>query len=378
MRRSHCIQEDLTRTEVIDEIAAVRIRVRPGSLFTTGLNVFWIVAVMVAASAIGCGGSPTTPTPPVTPPTPPAPPTPPVQPSAFSLTGRVVSSATGLPVAGARVVPEVGDPVITAADGTFQFASATNPQFTPYKMEVTADGYVTHNAYVRWERTRTGVDIDLFPTAPPFSLDFFRQLVRNGYEKPDELQMLRRLNASPSLYIRTVDDAGRTIDPQTLGLVESMVRKSVQAFSGGALSVAGVEMGATARPRTAGWLTIEFVDQPDATFCGTAHVGVADGLMTLNYNNCGCGGRRIAPSIIVHETGHAMGFWHVRDRGAIMSPVYDNPCSDDQPTATELFHAQMAYRRVRGNRDPDQDHRDGALALPGLTAPDVVITCPLR
>jgi hypothetical protein len=360
----------------------VGIRVRPGSLFTTGLNVFWIVAVIVAATAIGCGGggggSPTTPTPPVTPPPPTPPPTPPVQPSAFSLTGRVVSSSTGQPIAGARVAPEVGDAVTTGADGTFQFASATNPQFTPYKVEVTADGYVTRNAYVRWERTRTGVDIDLFPAGPPFSLDFFRQFVRNTYDKPEELQILRRLNASPSLYIRTVDDAGRTIDPQTLGLVESLVRKSVQAFSAGAVSVGAVEMGAAARPRTAGWLTIEFVDQPDAGFCGQAYVGVNDNLMTLNYNRCGCGGNRIAPSIIVHETGHAMGFWHVRDRGAIMSPVYDNPCSDDQPTPAELFHARMAYRRTTGNRDPDQDHRDGALAFPGLTGPDVLITCPLR
>jgi hypothetical protein len=289
-----------------------------------------------------------------------------------------VSSVTGQPIAGARVAPEVGEAVTTGPDGTFQFASATNPQFNIYKADVTADGYVTRNAQLRWERTRAGVEIDLFPMSPPFSLDFFRQLVRDGYEKPDELQVLRRLNTAPSLYIRTVDDAGRTIDPQTIALVESTVRRSVQAWSGGALNVASVETGTAARPRTTGWITIEFIDQPDATFCGKANVGAADGYMQFNYNNCGCGGRRIAPSIITHETGHAMGFWHVRDRSAIMSPVYDNPCTDDLPTTAEALHGRMAYRRAAGSLDPDQDHRNGALALPGLTAPAPEIICTLR
>jgi hypothetical protein len=295
----------------------------------------------------------------------------------FSLTGRVVSSANGQPIGGARVAPEVGDAVTTAADGTFQFASTTNPPFTPYKVEITADGYVTRSAYVAWERTRTGVEIDLFPAGPPFSIDFFRQFVRNTHDAPDKLEILRRLAVSPSLYIRTVDDAGRTIDPQTLSLVESTMRRSVQAFSAGTLTVAGVEMGAAARERMDGWITIDFVDRPDADYCGTAIVGVANGKMTLNYNRCGCGGMRIAPSVIAHEAGHALGFWHVRAPEHIMAPVHNKPCSDDQPSATELFHARMAYRRATGNRDPDADHQNGQLAFPGPAAAEAEVICTL-
>ena len=350
--------------------------------FSTGVRACVILGSIVGMVAVGCGGgsssptTPTTPTPPTPPPTNPPPPTPP--PSAFSVTGRVVSSITGQPVAGARVAPEVGEPVTTAADGTFQFASATNPQFNIYKTEVTADGYVTRNAQLRWERTRTGVEIDLIPLSPPFSLDFFRQLVRDGYERPEDLQVLRRLNASPSIYIRTVDDAGthdRSADDRAGGidgapLGAGMERRRVERRGRG-----NRHGGAAADD---GWIMIEFIDQPDATFCGRANVGAADGWMQFNYNNCGCGGRRIAPSIITHETGHALGFWHVRDRSTIMSPVYDNPCTDDLPTTAEALHARLAYRRGIGNRDPDQDLNNFPLALPGVTGPSPEIICPLR
>jgi hypothetical protein len=344
----------------------------------------WLAAfaVISAAGVLACGGggsnTPTTPTTPTPPPTTPVPPTPPPA-TAFSLAGRVVSSATGQPIAGARIAPEVGEAVTSGPDGAFSFASTSNPPTNPYKVDVTADGYVTRNALVRSnERTRTGVEIDLFPSGAPFSLDFFRQLVRNTHDAPDTMEPLRRLTVAPALYIRTVDDAGRTIDPATVNLVESVVRRSVQAWSAGALNVTRVETGAEERVRTAGWITIVFIDQPEADFCARAAVAASNGFMEFNYNNCGCGGRRIAPSIITHETGHALGFWHVRDRGAIMSPVYDNPCTDEAPTPNELLHARLAYRRSPGHRDPDQDPQSGAFALPslGLDAPEVI--CTLR
>jgi hypothetical protein len=334
------------------------------------------MGLMAAAGIAGCGGgdsgngSPTTPTPPVTPP---VTPNPPAGGPALTLAGRVVSSVTGQPVAGARVAPEVGDAVTTGADGSFQFSGTT--QHTLYKVDVTAAGYVTRNAFLRWDRPRTGVDIDVIPETAPFSLDFYRQLVRNGHEAPGELQIVRGLRTSPSVYIQTVDDAGRAIDPQTLDLVQSTIRKAVPAFSGGTLNVVGIETGAAARALSSGWIVVDFVDRPDAGFCGQALVGASAGHITLNYNQCGCGSIRVRPSTVAHETGHALGFWHVRDAQHIMAPGRQKPCPESDPTPDELLHARIAYKRATGNRDPDQDVQAGVLALPRSEATDRPIMC---
>lgn len=339
-------------------------------------RVLWTLALLVAVAPVGCGGDsqgPTTPTPPPTAP-PTSPPPPPSTPTAFTVTGRVVSSTTGAPIGGARLVTEVGT-TTTAGDGSFRFSSTTNPQFTPYGVEVAADGYVTRNAYLHWERTRAGLEIDLLPATPPFSLDFYRQFVRNGFEGPEDLQVVRRLQTSPSVYIQTVDADGRTIDPFTLDMVEGTIRRSVPAFSGGTLSIVSVERGAARREPTNGWIVVDFVDQPDANFCGQAFVGAAAGHVTLNYNQCGCGSLRVRPSTVAHETGHALGFWHVRDAQHIMAAGRQKPCPSDEPTADELFHARLAYKRAIGNRDPDQDTQAGALARPLSMPAGREVTC---
>ena len=61
---------------------------------------------------------------------------------------------------------------------------------------------------------------------------------------------------------------------------------------------------------------------------------------------------------MAHELGHALGFFHVDRRGALMSPQQDwSLPSNDTPLEIERHHAALAYARQPGNQDVDRDPR---------------------
>jgi hypothetical protein len=65
-----------------------------------------------------------------------------------------------------------------------------------------------------------------------FNLDYYRQLVRNGYESPNALRPLRRWTRAPMIYLKTVDERGEAIDAATLEAVAAALGNDTGAFIG--------------------------------------------------------------------------------------------------------------------------------------------------
>lgn len=268
--------------------------------------------VLALILTVGCGSSPTAPSPQ---PTPSPAPTP-----APTFSGTVTDTVSGLPISGFSAL------------------------LAGSHVTVSAPGYLTRD-------TRNG-DVDLIPEAAPFSLAFYRQLVRNGYEAPGSLEPLRRLTVAPSIYLQT---AG--LSAATIASLKDYARQAVYDFSGRTMAVVTIEEGAELRPDRAGWITVEIMSGTAGATCGDAFVGQSAGHIRLFAVGC----NRPVPHVLAHEIGHAMGFYHDEGSTNLMSAT--RPISHDGlASSIERFHAAIAYKRGPGNRDVDVDGATSSLA----------------
>jgi Carboxypeptidase regulatory-like domain/Metallo-peptidase family M12B Reprolysin-like len=325
---------------------------------TSRRRVQWVTCFLMLI-ALGCGGGNNTrPNPSPTPPSPPPP-------APWTVSGRVIATLTGAPIAGAKVESFIAT-ATTDSSGQFTLTAPTGPP-GHLGITVSASGYRARETVIGLPRTSDLV-IDVAATAPPFSEAFYNQLVRDAFERPTAVYPSFRWTTQMRFYLRTLDETLRPVDAQTLSIVRQAIRDGVRLFSNG-LYEGIIEEGTAARPETTNWINVDIYQViPDGDFCGLATtVGGNPMTIKLRLDRCGCGSNKIPADLVIHEVGHAMGLFHVDGNEHVMSNSTVS-CTRNMPTAKELHHASLMYARPRGNLDPDRDPGGFTLAHPGGSA----------
>ena len=277
-----------------------------------------------------------------------------------TLTGHVTATNGGQPLGG--LVVDVGSQS-TGTDVTGGFA-LSNLAGGSQRLSLTGSTIVPRSLVVAVGSTRD-VAVDAIALSG-FDLAFYRQFVRNGLDSPAALEPLRRWTTNPNLYLKTVDEAGAPIPGPTLDMVETTARAIVPVWTSQRFTVAALERGTGTRVGTAGWITIRWpATSVNPNQCGRAPV--SGGYVELEAHNprCQVSPWVTSPSLVRHELGHAMGYWHTNSPIDVMSGT-NWITNDQQPSARERAHAAIAYARPVGNVDPDIDGA-GTVTLAPIT-----------
>lgn len=246
--------------------------------------------------------------------------------------------------------------VSTDASGTYSMGSTGNPPPSPNRVTLSADGFVNREQWITIASQRSDVTLDLIRNSAPFSMEFYRQLARGTYEEDGGPYPLLRWSQQPQFYLQTVDQIGRAVPADVLNTIRDAVTRAVPAWTAGQYT-AVIESGKDTRPGTPGWINILVQNSPgEHVTCGQSYVGADPGEITLIMNPvCSCGAIKVPGQVVVHEVGHALGFFHVSDEKSVMYPRAPGNCPLGELSASESYHAAIAYQRPRGNTEPDND-----------------------
>lgn len=64
---------------------------------------------------------------------------------------------------------------------------------------------------------------------------------------------------------------------------------------------------------------------------------------------CRCAEGKLSATVVKHEVGHALGFYHTNDPSDVMSPVWTIATCDKAPSERERFHARLAEAKPVGD-----------------------------
>jgi hypothetical protein len=278
----------------------------------------------------------------------PDPPAPTPQTETWTLSGQVIDALTQRPIAGVQLLN-------TQTDSAGLFEVTGTGTRSAQRVTLAGSGFLTRETTIS-----SGTNNPIIDLIPASVSSIYRQLVRNGYEEPSNLEPVKRWTVAPKFYINTSMPIGIKVLEGDLVRIEEGLRSAVPAFTGGQFQVATLVRG-TNPPTDRGWIVIGFINDSTANFCGRAYVGADPGVIEFNYNRCTCGSVRVRQGTISHEVGHALGFWHTADKGTLMFPV-SSGCGAADISQQERDAARIAYARPVMNTEPDKDPTGAAFS----------------
>lgn len=271
-----------------------------------------------------------------------------------SISGTVVRYGDQTPIPGVALLL-AGISSTTDAQGRFTINGV--PDSGSGAITAQPAGYIFRASPFALSTQRTGVVLDLIQDASPFSLPFYRSLVRNGYEST-QLQPTKPWTVSPNFYVKTtVEGSTAVLSDELLENLRTLFANSIPELTGGRLQMGAFESGATVRAPEPGWVLVTFYSQ--LSVFGQSTVGGNSGSMVMrhflssnantNPNNC------YSPEIYVadHEITHVMGYYHTPD--VLVDSFSGTGCPGSGRPAHTRYHAALMYSRPSGNTDPDVD-----------------------
>src|SRR5262249_48351946 len=117
-----------------------------------------------------------------------------------TVSGSLTAYSSGQAVSGATV--KLGS-VSAISDSSGAFHLTGTPEAGSGVVTASALGFVFRGVAFNLTPTKSGVQLDLIRDAAPFSLTFYRQLARNGFEGTS-LEALKRWTTNPSFYFQMI------------------------------------------------------------------------------------------------------------------------------------------------------------------------------
>lgn len=291
-----------------------------------------------------------------------------------AVSGRIVTSQNlDAGIAGAQIADAASGAVLATADAQGRFQIVGDPGGQPLRVAISAPGHLTRETGLK--PGLQGVVADIIQLSPPFSLGFYRRLVRAASQGTDQMPgqpLAGWRQDSISVYMRTrlIDpggtglpvDTGIEVPREVLERTLKGLESTIAEVSSRAVDIKTVQYGPSVQHENEpGWLVVDFFDRerhPQA-YSGfaagdwTRYAQVRLGIHASPSFGCAPMGQSLA----MHEFGHVFGLSHPLsgDLAPIMDGGGNTACTGTHFSVAERLHARIAHSRPAGNADPDRD-----------------------